>query len=41
MSHICCMRFTGRIMSLQNSGHAHYSDAIECNPHNPNEKHKH
>lgn len=29
---IRCIRFSGRIRSLQNSRHAHFSDATECNP---------
>ena len=32
MARIHCMRFSGPINSLQNSGLAHYSDAIKCNP---------
>ena len=41
MSYIRCMCFIGRIKSLQNSGHAHHSDTIECNPNYRNAMHKH
>ena len=40
LSRIRCMRFSGRIKSLQNSEHAHYSDAIECNLNYRNATHK-
>lgn len=40
-SHSHCMRFCGRIKSLKNCGHVHYSDVTECNPNYCNAAHKH
>ena len=40
MSQIRCMCFNGRIKSFQNSGHAHYSDVIECDPNYGNPMHE-
>ena len=34
------IRFSGRIKSLQYSGHAHYSDTIECDPNYRNATHE-
>ena len=41
MSRIRCKLYSGRIKSLQNSGYAHYSDAINCDPNYRNAVHKH
>ena len=41
MSRIRCMDFSGRVKSLKNSGHAHNSDAIECDPNYRSAMHKH
>ena len=41
MSRIRCMRFSDRLKSPKNSGHAHYSDAIECDPNYRNTSHEH
>ena len=36
-----CNGFSGGIKSLQNSGHANYSAAIECDPDYRNATHEH
>ena len=41
MSRIRCMRFSGRIKSLQKSKNAHYYEAIECDPNYRNATHEH
>ena len=41
MSRIRCMPFSDCIKPLQNIGHAHYSDAIKCDPNYCSASHEH
>lgn len=41
MSHIRCMRFSGRIKFPQNSEYAQYSDATKCDSNDRNAMHEH